>query len=175
MTQHTLFSRSTTALQWRRTVKTLKNGQGADTACFVGCCCDCKLFIPASTIIYPFYNEIAPTAHCTIQILIHLLLSSFHPRYSEATRITSLTSSSTSWFWFGGQKLVYPPYGKGQTRKANATFIVLARNADVDGVVKSVEEIDRRFNAEAGYPYTFLNDEAFTNEFIECVSYHLIS
>lgn len=50
-------------------------------------------------------------------------------------------------------------------RKANATIVMLARNGDVDGVVQSVRDMEDRFNRWHGYPWTFLNDEDFTDDF----------
>ncbi|KZV66095.1 glycosyltransferase family 15 protein [Peniophora sp. CONT] len=50
-------------------------------------------------------------------------------------------------------------------RKANATIVMLARNSDVDGVVQSVRDMEDRFNRWHGYPWTFLNDEDFSDEF----------
>jgi alpha 1,2-mannosyltransferase len=49
--------------------------------------------------------------------------------------------------------------------RANATFVVLARNTDLDGIMRSVRDMEDRFNRKYGYPYVFLNDEAFTDEF----------
>jgi alpha 1,2-mannosyltransferase len=54
-------------------------------------------------------------------------------------------------------------------RRANATFMILARNSDKDGVASSIREIEEKFNSVAMYPYTFLNDEEFTQEFKEYV------
>jgi len=56
-----------------------------------------------------------------------------------------------------------------QVRKANATFVILARNSDLDGVLRSVREVEERFNRQHNYPYVLLNEEPFTPEFKECV------
>ena len=50
-------------------------------------------------------------------------------------------------------------------RKANATIVMLARNSDVNGVVQSVRDLEDRFNRWHGYPWTFLNDEVFSEDF----------
>jgi hypothetical protein len=47
--------------------------------------------------------------------------------------------------------------------------MILARNSDKDGVASSIREIEEKFNSVAMYPYTFLNDEEFTQEFKEYV------
>ena len=52
---------------------------------------------------------------------------------------------------------------------ANATLLMLARNSDLKGVLQSVREVEDRFNSKFNYPWTFLNNEPFTPEFIKCV------
>jgi alpha 1,2-mannosyltransferase len=47
---------------------------------------------------------------------------------------------------------------------------MLARNTDVNGAVQSIRSIEDRFNREYGYPYVFLNEEPWTDEFKKCVS-----
>uniref|UniRef100_A0A0W0FIW4 Putative glycosyltransferase family 15 protein n=1 Tax=Moniliophthora roreri TaxID=221103 RepID=A0A0W0FIW4_MONRR len=49
-------------------------------------------------------------------------------------------------------------------RLANATFVILARNTELDGVVQSIRAIEDRFNA-GRYPYVLLNDQPFTETF----------
>ncbi|KAF7313992.1 Glycosyltransferase family 15 protein [Mycena chlorophos] len=65
-----------------------------------------------------------------------------------------------------------PPYTTGIPEKyyntkyrANAVIIMLARNSDVDGAESSITQLEARFNAQFGYPYVFLNDVPFTEEF----------
>ncbi|KAH9050757.1 glycosyltransferase family 15 protein [Lactarius hengduanensis] len=53
---------------------------------------------------------------------------------------------------------------------ANATFVVLCRNSDLGDVLWSVQQMEDRFNRRFGYPWVFLNDEPFTEEFQERVS-----
>ena len=50
-------------------------------------------------------------------------------------------------------------------QRANATFLILARNSDLSGTVRSIREIEDRFNRKYRYPYVLLNDEPFTDEF----------
>ncbi|KAJ7109390.1 glycosyltransferase family 15 protein [Mycena epipterygia] len=54
-----------------------------------------------------------------------------------------------------------------QEGRANATFVFLARNSDINGVVASVQSMEDRFNRNYHYPWVFLNDEPFTDEFKE--------
>lgn len=50
-------------------------------------------------------------------------------------------------------------------RRANAVLIFLCRNSDLGGVVSSVTQMEERFNKDYGYPWVFLNEEPFTEEF----------
>lgn len=68
-------------------------------------------------------------------------------------------------------------------RKANAAIVMLgasvcfslptyvvdivcaARNSDLNGVVVSMKQMEDRFNKKFGYPYVFLNEEDFTDNF----------
>jgi mannosyltransferase len=53
--------------------------------------------------------------------------------------------------------------------RANAAFVVLARNKELDGVIQSVKSIERHFNRWYHYPYVFLNDEKFNETFKEVI------
>lgn len=55
--------------------------------------------------------------------------------------------------------------------RANATFVFLCRNKDLNGVVTSVQQMEDRFNRKFGYPWVFLNDEPFTDEFKRYAAY----
>ncbi|KAJ7858352.1 glycosyltransferase family 15 protein [Mycena olivaceomarginata] len=50
-------------------------------------------------------------------------------------------------------------------RRANATFVILARNSDLEGALLSVRALEDRFNRRFGYPYVFLNEEEFSDHF----------
>ncbi|KAJ7723714.1 glycolipid 2-alpha-mannosyltransferase-domain-containing protein [Mycena olivaceomarginata] len=111
-----------------------------------------------------------------ILISLHYILSFSHEGYCRATSLDSLKG------WAGiGHSVsddgdertpkVYhePPYktpvpekyyltpdvNGTMPRKANATIVMLARNGDINGV----------FNTRFGYPYVFLNEEPFSDEF----------
>ncbi len=56
-------------------------------------------------------------------------------------------------------------------RRANATIVMLARNDDIFGVAKSLKQMEDRFNKRFRYPYVLLSEEAFTDEFKQCVSF----
>jgi alpha 1,2-mannosyltransferase len=46
---------------------------------------------------------------------------------------------------------------------------MLARNSDVDSAVGSVREVEDRFNHKYGYPWVFLNEQQFSDDFKRCV------
>ncbi|OJT15739.1 Glycolipid 2-alpha-mannosyltransferase 1, partial [Trametes pubescens] len=104
-------------------------------------------------------------------ISLHFLLSFSHEEYGRATSLTNLSEH------FGGAK-THPPYQDGvpedyyaapnpspKGRRANATFVFLARNSDLSGVAVSMKQVEDRFNKEFQYPYVFLNEEPFSDEF----------
>ncbi len=65
-----------------------------------------------------------------------------------------------------------PPFQTGcrdspfnTTARANATFVMLARNKEVEGAMASVRSVQMQFNDHFGYPWVFLNDEEWSDEF----------
>lgn len=54
--------------------------------------------------------------------------------------------------------------------RANAAFVVLARNKEIDGVIQSVKSIERHFNRWFKYPYVFLNDGDFEQSFKDTIT-----
>jgi alpha 1,2-mannosyltransferase len=50
---------------------------------------------------------------------------------------------------------------------ANATFVMLCRNSELEGVISSIRQIEDRFNKNYRYPWVLLNDEPFTEVFKE--------
>ncbi|CAG8463607.1 8822_t:CDS:2 [Dentiscutata erythropus] len=53
----------------------------------------------------------------------------------------------------------------GQIGKANACFVVLTRSSELNEIRSTMRQIEDRFNRKYNYPYVFLNDEPFTEEF----------
>ncbi|KAF3008965.1 hypothetical protein E8E13_011460 [Curvularia kusanoi] len=43
---------------------------------------------------------------------------------------------------------------------------MLARNSDVDGAVASVKSVQKQFNQHFDYPWVFLNDQAWSDDFV---------
>jgi mannosyltransferase len=54
--------------------------------------------------------------------------------------------------------------------RANAAFVVLARNKELEGVIQSIKSIERHFNRWYHYPYVFLNDGDFNATFKETIA-----
>lgn len=61
------------------------------------------------------------------------------------------------------------PVVEAQGERANAAFVVLARNKELEGVIESIKSVERHFNRWFHYPYVFLNDGAFNTTFKETV------
>lgn len=55
-------------------------------------------------------------------------------------------------------------------KKMNATYVMLTRNEEIKDVLKTMESIESHFNQWFQYPYVFLNDEPFDEEFKNKVS-----
>ena len=57
-----------------------------------------------------------------------------------------------------------------EIQRENATFVTLARNGDLWGLVGSIREVEDRFNHKYHYDWVFLNDDDFTEEFKQVTS-----
>ncbi|KAJ7752429.1 glycosyltransferase family 15 protein [Mycena maculata] len=96
----------------------------------------------------------------------HYILSLTHDAYGQATSISRLMNGRPS-------QNVPPEYYTrlnsslelAHRPRANATFVILARNSDLDSTVRSVREVEDRFNTRHHYPFVLLNDEPFSDEF----------
>jgi hypothetical protein len=51
------------------------------------------------------------------------------------------------------------------TQRANATLLMLARNSDVNSAVITVKDLEDRFNGKYKYPWVFLNEQPFSDDF----------
>ncbi|CAK4018900.1 glycosyltransferase family 15 [Lecanosticta acicola] len=54
--------------------------------------------------------------------------------------------------------------------RMNATFVSLARDSDLPGLLQSIRDVEDRFNVHYNYDWVFLNDDDFTEEFIKVTS-----
>lgn len=116
------------------------------------------------------------------QITLHSILSFTHSEYGRVTSLSNIANhinpspTSASNELPEGAYYLPPTMDSNGTsevpdqllvRRANATFVILARNSDMDGVLRSVRENEERFNRRYNYPYVLLNEEPFTDEFKE--------
>lgn len=56
--------------------------------------------------------------------------------------------------------------------RANASFVMLARNSEIDDVVSSMKSMEKHFNQWFNYPWVFLNDVEFDDNFKDTVKKH---
>jgi alpha 1,2-mannosyltransferase len=54
---------------------------------------------------------------------------------------------------------------RGSIGKERAVILILCRNSDLRDMLTTIEQFEYRFNGKYKYPYVFLNDEPFTEEF----------
>ncbi|KAJ1796874.1 hypothetical protein LPJ59_003484 [Coemansia sp. RSA 2399] len=53
------------------------------------------------------------------------------------------------------------------SEKANAAFVILTRNKELNSLRESLIQLEDRFNRRYNYPYVFLNNEPFSDDFKE--------
>lgn len=114
------------------------------------------------------------TAFRTWQISFHFILSVTHQEYGRVTSISNIKSkfTSTPHDYVPDKYYIPPKFNTSKplnVRRANATMVMLARNSDLDNAVRSVRRIQDRFNSKFQYPWVFLNEEPFTDEFKQWV------
>ncbi len=49
--------------------------------------------------------------------------------------------------------------------RINATLLSLVRNNELGGMIQSMRDLEKTWNSKFNYPWTFFNDEPFTEEF----------
>lgn len=54
--------------------------------------------------------------------------------------------------------------------KAKACVLCLVRNEDEDDIIRSIQELEEQFNGDFKYPYVFLNDGEFSENFKDAIS-----
>ncbi|KAJ2844483.1 hypothetical protein IWW36_005169 [Coemansia brasiliensis] len=62
-------------------------------------------------------------------------------------------------------RVSYDPPAPGE--RVNGAIVVLVRNSELDGLRKSMRMFEDRFNRRFKYPYVILNDQNFTQEFMD--------
>lgn len=109
--------------------------------------------------------------------LISVALLTLHA-YSPIISIPKLSSDSTDgkippsyYNNFGLTDDVSDVYGEEHVPgasppvRANATLLMLSRNSEVDRAVDTVKELENLFNHKYRYPWVFLNEQPFTEDF----------
>lgn len=103
-------------------------------------------------------------------ISLHFILTFSHEAYGEATSLSRFTDKwrptpSDTDRPRPPDTFIDEDTRPAPARKANATFVILARNGDLKGVIESIKQLEDRFNRHFHYPYVFLNDQPFNAEF----------
>jgi alpha 1,2-mannosyltransferase len=111
----------------------------------------------------------------TPQLGLHFVLTVSHEGYGNATSISRLLGTSERPAEKASKEVPEQYHWPNNTtfvpgRRANATIVMLARNTDMNGAAKSIKQMEDRFNKRFRYPYVFLNEEPFTDQFKECVA-----
>ena len=52
--------------------------------------------------------------------------------------------------------------GKDEYPRANATLLTLVRNQELKDIIHTIRQLETNWNHNYHYPYTFINDEPFT-------------
>ncbi len=63
------------------------------------------------------------------------------------------------------QTKVNRPEPVGNTTKVNAAFVMLCRESDLSDVLSSLRGLESRFNQKFKYPYVFINNDNFSDNF----------
>lgn len=63
-----------------------------------------------------------------------------------------------------------PAKAVGAKGTVKAALLALARNSDIETMVKSIKQIEQRFNKNYNYDWVFLNDKPFDNKFKKAIS-----
>jgi len=108
-------------------------------------------------------------------ISLHLIISVTNDKYGHATSLRKLkfggSPTNTSYKTAVPEEYYHKPNTTSpQERKANAVFVILARNSDLNGIVNSIKQMEDRFNKKFQYDYVFLNEQPFDQQFKDRVS-----
>ncbi|KAF9267017.1 glycosyltransferase family 15 protein [Marasmius fiardii PR-910] len=106
---------------------------------------------------------------------LHWILSFTHEKYGQVTSFDNIAShfrggTAAERYSVPDEYIELNNGTLSLNRKANATFVVLARNTDLENTVRSIRRMEDRFNRVHRYPYVILNEVPFTEEFKKRVS-----
>jgi len=112
----------------------------------------------------------------TLVALLFLLPHTYNPLTSISSSYKTLPKTvPLSYYDYPGygETGVYdgaPTAGAPLRQRQNATLVMLASNSHIEGAVQSVHQMEDRFNRRYKYPWIFLNDEPFSDDFKSRVS-----
>ncbi|CAO3685529.1 unnamed protein product [Rhizopus stolonifer] len=86
--------------------------------------------------------------------------------FREPENLESLESYTVGPPYVSNGLTVTLPASSNTTERQRAAFIVLVRNSELTGMLQSMRDVEDKFNQKFKYPWIFLNEEPFTNEFI---------
>jgi hypothetical protein len=113
------------------------------------------------------------TWQVTLVALLLLLPHPYNPLTSTSSSYKTKTVPLSYYDYHGyGESGVYdgtPTAGAPLRQRQNATLVMLASNTHIEGAVQSVHQMEDRFNRRYKYPWIFLNDEPFSDDFKSCV------
>lgn len=61
---------------------------------------------------------------------------------------------------------IHAPDDVTSYQRENATIMALVRNNEIRAIERTMRQFEKRFNSKFQYPYTFLNDQPFTEAFM---------
>jgi alpha 1,2-mannosyltransferase len=93
----------------------------------------------------PLFLTLAIGLFCTLFFLWPLKAPLSHPSLANHPNLTPTNGSA----------------------RVKAAFVILTRNNELDPLRRTIQQLEARFNHKFNYPYVFLNDEEFTQEFKE--------
>ncbi|KAG8754742.1 alpha 1,2-mannosyltransferase 2.4.1 [Serendipita sp. 396] len=141
------------------------------------CCQDQSL--PSSPLLsLNLFNMLIPTRYYLLVVVVLISARYLFGIWGSAdSRSAYLTALAEKWKHAQNAGLSYITDGdpnvssslpislEEEPRRANASFVILARNGELKEVIESLKQIEDRFNRKYHYPYVFLNEQPFTNEF----------
>ena len=96
-------------------------------------------------------------------------------RELHSKRITEPQNAELTFNFYVDKNGRVKELGKDEYPRANATLVTLVRNQELEGIVHTIKQIEASWNYKFHYPYTFMNDEKFTQEFMDEIRSHTIS
>jgi alpha 1,2-mannosyltransferase len=105
-----------------------------------------------------------------VLVSLHYILSFSNDEYGRRTSLQNILPSNPPYRKPPSSEYYHDATKTNSTRKANAAFVVLARNSDLPGIMESIKQMEDRFNKKFQYPYVFLNEEDFSEEFISATT-----